>query len=99
MRRLIAAQDLEKKFKNEGKGDVQIKPMGGRFVILTFTNEELRNKVLEEKWAWNVPFFRAIGSIWGHFIEVNDETLMEISFAKGRVLIATENPNKIVGKV
>ncbi|KAG5561213.1 hypothetical protein RHGRI_004292 [Rhododendron griersonianum] len=47
--------------------------------------------------AWNVPSFKAIASNWGHFIEVDDRTLRELSFEKGRVLLATDNPNKIVG--
>ncbi|KAI8535773.1 hypothetical protein RHMOL_Rhmol10G0199800 [Rhododendron molle] len=46
--------------------------------------------------AWNVSSFRAIGSIW---IELDSDTLREVSFAKGRLLIATENPNRIEGEV
>ncbi|KAF7131755.1 hypothetical protein RHSIM_Rhsim09G0140400 [Rhododendron simsii] len=49
--------------------------------------------------AWNVPSFKDIGSIWGCFIEVDNDTLREVSFAEGRVLIATENPSKIDGEV
>lgn len=49
--------------------------------------------------AWNVQTFRAIGSLWGCFIEVDSDTLREVSFVKGRILIATENPNKIRGEV
>ncbi|KAI8536289.1 hypothetical protein RHMOL_Rhmol10G0245900 [Rhododendron molle] len=49
--------------------------------------------------AWNVPSFRAIGSIWGCFIEVDNDTLKETSFAKGKILIATEKSNKIEGQV
>ncbi|KAI8563374.1 hypothetical protein RHMOL_Rhmol03G0107100 [Rhododendron molle] len=48
--------------------------------------------------VWNVPSFRRIASIWGHFIEVDDNTLREVSFEKGRVLIATEKSCKIEGK-
>ncbi|KAI8572835.1 hypothetical protein RHMOL_Rhmol01G0231200 [Rhododendron molle] len=101
--------------------------MGGRFVIVTFPDEEMRNKALEEKWfeelkpwngdqakderlvwiacygmplnAWNMPAFRSIGSIWGHFLEVDEETLKEVSFDKGKVLIATENTSKISDKI
>lgn len=50
--------------------------------------------------SWNMPSFRAIGSIWGHLIEVDEgRTLKEISFEKGRLLLATENPNRIEGKI
>ncbi|XP_058180116.1 uncharacterized protein LOC131298656 [Rhododendron vialii] len=48
---------------------------------------------------WNVQSFKAIGSTWGCFIEVDNGTLKEVSYAKGRVLIATENSNKIEGEV
>ncbi|KAI8536503.1 hypothetical protein RHMOL_Rhmol10G0262100 [Rhododendron molle] len=46
--------------------------------------------------AWNVSSFRPIGSIW---IEVDSDTPREVSLAKGRLLIATENPNRIEGEV
>ncbi|XP_058203039.1 uncharacterized protein LOC131317507 [Rhododendron vialii] len=130
MRRLISAQDLEEAFKKEGV-EVQIKPMGGRFLILTFANGVVRDKVIKLEWpllwleelkpwngesaqeerfawvscfgmplnVWNVPSFRRIASIWGHFIEVDDNTLREVSFEKGRFLIATEKSCKIEGKV
>lgn len=49
--------------------------------------------------AWNFPSFRAIGSSWGCVIEVDSDTLREASYAKGRILIATENHNKIEGEV
>ncbi|KAI8530606.1 hypothetical protein RHMOL_Rhmol11G0072300 [Rhododendron molle] len=49
--------------------------------------------------VWNVPSFRAIGSNWGDFIEVDETTLQEASYEKGRILIATENPSKIEGKI
>ncbi|KAG5547508.1 hypothetical protein RHGRI_013259 [Rhododendron griersonianum] len=48
---------------------------------------------------WNVSTFRAIGSNWGHFIEADEKTLKEISFDKGRILLATENPNRIASKI
>lgn len=49
--------------------------------------------------SWNIPSFRAIGSNWGHFIEVDEKTLKEVSFDKGRILLATENPYRIAGKI
>ncbi|KAI8542688.1 hypothetical protein RHMOL_Rhmol08G0158100 [Rhododendron molle] len=49
--------------------------------------------------SWNMPSFRVIGSIWGHLIEVDERTLKEISFEKGRLLLANENPNRIKGKI
>lgn len=129
MRRLLSAQEMQEQFKRENIDNVQIRPIGGRYLILTFPNEESRNEVIKKKWlmgwfeeinpwngeqavqerfvwvacygmplnAWNVPSFKAIASNWGHFIEVDDRTLRELSFEKGRVLLATDNPNKIVG--
>ncbi|KAF7132436.1 hypothetical protein RHSIM_Rhsim09G0077300 [Rhododendron simsii] len=40
-----------------------------------------------------------LGVFGGHVIEVDSDTLREVSFAKGRLLIATENPNRIEGEV
>lgn len=45
--------------------------------------------------AWNDLSFRALGSNWGQFIQLDDRTLRGISFEKGRILIATEIPKKI----
>lgn len=127
MRRLVSAQEMEKVFKEENLEKVQIKPFGGRFLIITFPSEEVRDVVIKEKWlsvwfeevkpwngdqakderfvwiacfgmpinAWTATTFRAIGSKWGHFIEVDGNTLRENSFEKGRILIATEEFRKI----
>lgn len=131
IRRLISAEELERIIKKETTGLLSIKPIGGRFLILTFADEETRNEWIKMKWSqlwfedlrpwggeqaqeerfvwiscygmplnvWNVPSFRAIGSNWGHFIEVYENTLKEASYEKGRLLIATEHPSKIEGKV
>ncbi|KAF7139075.1 hypothetical protein RHSIM_Rhsim07G0052100 [Rhododendron simsii] len=109
MRRIISAQDLEAVFKKGKAGSVQIKPMGGRYVIISFLSIDQRDEILKEEWlelwfeevkpwngdsakderfvwlacygmplnAWNVPTFRAIGSRWGCFIEVDSNTLEE----------------------
>lgn len=49
--------------------------------------------------AWSVSTFREIGNLWGHFIEVDEDTLRKISFEQGRILIATENQSHIEGEV
>lgn len=45
--------------------------------------------------AWNMAMFKRIGQIWGQFIRVDDETLRDKSFAKRRILIASERTSKI----
>ncbi|KAI8528318.1 hypothetical protein RHMOL_Rhmol12G0140900 [Rhododendron molle] len=40
--------------------------------------------------GWNARTFQQIGEIWGFFIQVEDATLRDKSFAKGRVLIASK---------
>lgn len=40
IRKLLSTEELEKEFNLENVQDVQIKVLGGRFVILTFPNEE-----------------------------------------------------------
>lgn len=45
--------------------------------------------------AWNVQTFQRIGELWGNFIKIDNETLKDLSFANGKVLIATEEPNNI----
>ncbi|KAF7134407.1 hypothetical protein RHSIM_Rhsim08G0091100 [Rhododendron simsii] len=50
MRRLISAQELEILFEKEKLGIVQVKPMGGRYVIIRFPSEDRRNEILKEKW-------------------------------------------------
>ncbi|KAF7134674.1 hypothetical protein RHSIM_Rhsim08G0178600 [Rhododendron simsii] len=94
MRRLISAQELELLFKKGKAGKVKAwngdSAKNERFVWLVCYGKPLN--------AWNVPTFRAIGSRWGCFIEVDSDTLREVSFDKGRVLIS-ESPNKIGGEV
>lgn len=50
LRRLISTQELEVMFKKEKLGNVQIKPMGRRYVVITFLDEDLRNEILKVKW-------------------------------------------------
>lgn len=45
--------------------------------------------------AWCAQTFKQIGEIWGHFISVDDDTLKEKSYAKGMVLIAMEETQRI----
>ncbi|KAF7143126.1 hypothetical protein RHSIM_Rhsim05G0075400 [Rhododendron simsii] len=129
LRRLCSVVEMEKIFKKEKISDVQIKAMGGRFLVLTFPSKEIRDEIIQQQWllgwfdevkpwdgeqakrerfawiacygmplnVWNVPSFRAIGSKWGHFIEVDENALREKSYEKGRLLIATDNFRKIEG--
>ncbi|KAG5522624.1 hypothetical protein RHGRI_034693 [Rhododendron griersonianum] len=45
--------------------------------------------------GWNARTFQQIGEIWGFFIQVDDATLRDKSFAKGRVLIASKEIHPI----
>lgn len=131
MRRLISAPELQEVIMKEYHKEVQVRPMGGRFLLLTFQSEEIRDEAVKGKWlmayleemkprngepsrderfvwiacygmplnAWNVSSFKSIGSKWGHFVEVDDVTLRDSSFLKGRMLVATEQSCKIEGKV
>lgn len=129
LRRLCSMVEMEKIFKKEKISDVQIKAMGGRFLVLTFPSKKIQDEIIQQQWllgwfnevkpwngeqakrerfawialygmplnVWNVPSFRAIGSKWGHFIQVDDNTLREKSYEKGRLLLATDNFKKIEG--
>lgn len=131
MRRSVSPQQLQEEFKKENIKDVEIKAMGGRFLILTFQSNELRDEVIKEKWlmgwfyeikpwegdqakderfawiacfgmplnAWSVSSFKMIGDKWGQFLEVDENTLKEGSYEKGRFLIATEKTRKIEGHI
>lgn len=45
--------------------------------------------------AWNANTFKRIGELWGSFIMVEEDTLKDIDFVKGKVLIATKLVTKI----
>ncbi|KAH7857029.1 hypothetical protein Vadar_008229 [Vaccinium darrowii] len=45
--------------------------------------------------AWDLKSFRRISEIWGKFITIDHETLMEESFDVGRLLMVTECSTKI----
>lgn len=47
--------------------------------------------------VWNVPTFKTIGNMWGHFIDVDGRTLSQKSFEKCRILIVTERVTKVEG--
>lgn len=49
--------------------------------------------------VWNIPTFRTIGSNWGQFLQVNEYTMKETSYEKGRILIATKISEKIEGTI
>lgn len=49
--------------------------------------------------AWRAETFQCIGELWGYFIKTGEETMRDSSFAKGRVLIATESQFEIRGLV
>ncbi|KAI8567676.1 hypothetical protein RHMOL_Rhmol02G0140200 [Rhododendron molle] len=67
--------------------------MGGRSILITFQSKEVRDDLI--KGPWMKVWFTEIGELWGNFVELDNETLRDLSFAKGKVLIATEEPNKI----
>ncbi|KAH7833795.1 hypothetical protein Vadar_009784 [Vaccinium darrowii] len=45
--------------------------------------------------VWNAVSFKRLSEIWRHFITLDVETLKEESYDVGRMLIATEHPQKI----
>lgn len=45
--------------------------------------------------GWNARTFQQIGEIWGHFIKLDEVTLRDESFAKGRVLISSKEIHHI----
>ncbi|KAH7862923.1 hypothetical protein Vadar_011144 [Vaccinium darrowii] len=45
--------------------------------------------------VWNAASFKRLSEIWGDFITLDVETLKEESYDVGRMLIATEHPQKI----
>ncbi|KAH7859110.1 hypothetical protein Vadar_031653 [Vaccinium darrowii] len=131
IRKLISAKDLECIFNLKKVIEIQIKAIGGRYVIITFANEGMRDKTLKELWvknwfsdfhpwsgeqakeerfvwiscfgmplsAWSSQTFKDIGSIWGEFIEVDENTLKGGSYEKGRILIATDHSKRIEGNI
>lgn len=131
IRRPISTEDLATIFKREGISDIQIKAMGGRFVLIIFSDKETRDSTISQKWllnwveeikqwngehasverfawiscfgmplnAWSCQAFKDIGGCFGQFIQMDESTLKEKSFEKGRVLVATEQFQKISGTV
>lgn len=53
VRRLISMEDLVAIFKREGVPEVQIKAMGGRFVLIIFPDMEIRDNIIPKKWLLN----------------------------------------------
>lgn len=47
--------------------------------------------------GWSFPNFKLIGDSWGEFIKMDDDTLHERSFDKGRILIVTDQVQRISG--
>lgn len=50
LRRLCSVAEMEKIFRKEKISDVQIKAMGGRFMILTFPSKEKRDDIIQQQW-------------------------------------------------
>lgn len=48
--KLVSSKDLKDIFKREGVAIDSIKPMGGRFVIITFPNPEARDEYIKKDW-------------------------------------------------
>lgn len=53
IRKLLSGENLELVFRKEGVQDIQIKAMGGRFLIIIFPNVEARDSIIKEKWICN----------------------------------------------
>lgn len=49
--------------------------------------------------TWSSQTFKEIGSIWGDFLKVDENTLRGSSYEKGRILIATDQTQRIEGVV
>lgn len=49
--------------------------------------------------GWSIPNFKLIGDFWGEFLKVDDNTLYGDSFERGRILIATEQTQRITGTI
>lgn len=49
--------------------------------------------------SWNADSFKSIGEIWGNCIMMDNETLRDCSFAKGKILIATEESLRIERRI
>lgn len=45
--------------------------------------------------SWNAETFKRIREVWRHFILLDEETLKDLSFAKGKILIATVETSRI----
>ncbi|KAG5544682.1 hypothetical protein RHGRI_017205 [Rhododendron griersonianum] len=45
--------------------------------------------------SWNPETFKHIGEVWGYFIMLDEATLKDLSFAKGKILVATEETSRI----
>lgn len=127
MNRVVSLKFLKGSFNKAFGKDVQFQAMGGRHVLITFPNIEVRDVLIKDPWmaqwftlvkpwqgepasierfvwlscygmplnSWNAESFKNIGEIWGYFIRVDDETLKDFSFTKGKVLIATEEQSRI----
>lgn len=50
MRKLISASEMVEIFRKENIENMPIKPMGGRFLILTFPTKEIRDEIIKKKW-------------------------------------------------
>lgn len=129
--RLVSIEDLEYIFKWESSQIVQIKPIGGRYVIISFPDETSRDLVIKEKWipkwfkeikpwngeqakverfvwlscygmplnAWSNSTFQNIGNLWGDFLQIDESTLKASSFVRARILIATDQFDKLEGNM
>lgn len=49
--------------------------------------------------GWSYQNFKFIGDSWGEFLKIDDATLKEESFDKGKVLIVTRQIQKIIGSI
>ncbi|KAH7833188.1 hypothetical protein Vadar_003897 [Vaccinium darrowii] len=114
-----------------GVPEVEVKDMGGLWVILTFPSPELMLSLFDggelswmsrwfaevHKWSpelpnirrrnvwiscygvplhgWSALTFQKIGQLWGEVITMDEATIKGLSYAAGKVMIATEKWDRI----
>lgn len=113
---------IVKALQMAGISNIEVKSMGGLYMLLIFISKDERNNALSnptikdwfayfKPWngepaslsrfvwlkctgvpiqAWNTSTFRRIGESWGDFINLDEETMKELSYDIGRMLITTE---------
>lgn len=114
----------------KGIPQIEVKDMGGLWVVLTFPSIELMQSVFDgdlnwlmncfaevKKWSpdiedvrrrnvwiscygvplhgWSAVTFRKIAQLWGEVITMDESTIKGLSFAAGKIMIATDKWERI----